>query len=87
MKISAEAKQEIRDIVMKDYLKNNHQESGKIMTLLEMENLVTEIGQQITQPALDSIIENEKLKISSQKKTAHDAKNPGSLRGIDLAQL
>jgi hypothetical protein len=70
MKLSEKAREDIKEIVMKDYL-HNPEKHGKneVMTMREMEMLVSEIGNEITDPIMGFVIQSEKTKISTQKKT------------------
>ena len=71
MILSKEAIQRIKEIAMEDILKHRKGIDKKVLTLAEMEDLIENILTELGGPVFVDLLQTEKSKISTQKKTVH----------------
>lgn len=80
MLIPEDAQQEMEALIREEFARVNRADSGKPMTLREMENLVSDVGRRLHEGLLRAVIEEQKSRISQEKKTARAAGMSGSAR-------
>jgi hypothetical protein len=68
MLIRKETQMEIEAILKAEFERINRRDNGRPMTLREMENLVTEVGQHFHEKMLGSVIAEQKNRTASEKK-------------------
>ncbi len=81
MVIRDDAKTELEAFLRLEFERIDRRDSGRPMTLREMENLVTEVGQRFQEKMLAEVIDEQNLRSSTEKKTARNVAKPGIRKG------
>jgi len=63
--------EKIKALLLEDFQRSRPGMEQKVLTLTEMENLVSSFLTDIGNPIIEEITKSESLRVSTQKKTAH----------------
>jgi hypothetical protein len=74
---SKESKERMEAMFQAELDRINRRGDGRPMSLAEMEDLVSEIGDRVRQRLLDGLTAENRSRISAEKKTVRSAENPG----------
>jgi hypothetical protein len=81
MVIRDDSKAALEAFLRLEFERIDRRDSGRPMTLREMENMVTEFGQRLQEKMLTEVIEEQKVRSSTEKKTARSVAKSGIRKG------
>lgn len=83
MLIRDEDQKRLEAVLKEEFRRVNTKDTGRPLSLSEMEDIVTDVGRRFQESLLESMVKEDGTRISTEKKTVRHAGEPGSARASD----